>query len=387
MGIHTLHVEHLVLLAIYTLLTVVNSMFYRGMKGIHWFSLYSLFALLGAVAVALRGHLPDFVSIVVGNLFVVAGYLFLLRSLEELLERRSSQVYTQLVLVGMAVVTMLEYGWLHPDTTARLIAYSVVLALQQAQIAWFIFRPRAGGLRSVSAPMGIILAALSITNIVRIVGLLRHGAPQDYLAAGPFLSWIVLANTCLQCGAMVAYVWLTAALLRRDLELQASTDPLTGLLNRRAMTLATNRWIAACRRRDEPLCGVTLDLNGFKQINDSFGHSCGDAALIAVAGCLERSMRADDLLARLGGDEFGILLPRTSLGDAAAIAERLRSSIQELEIVHGEVRTSITASVGLAEMQSEMSTWEQLARRCDHSLYAVKRAGKNLTLDTHMPIY
>ena len=382
MGIHTLHVEHVVLLAIYTLLTVVNSLFYRGTKGIHWFSLYSFFTLLGAIAVAMRGHIPDFLSIVVGNLFVVVGYLLLLRSLEALFERRSSQLYLQLTLIFIAVVTMLEYGWIHPDTTARLIAYSVILCLQQAQIAWFIFRLRDSTLRSVGTPMGVILAVLSLTNVVRITGLLLHGAPRNYLDAGPFLSWIVLANTCLQCGAMVAYVWLTAALLRRDLEVQASTDPLTGLLNRRAMKLAVERSIAVCRRHGEPICAITLDLDQFKQINDSFGHSCGDAALLTVASCLQRGMRSSDLLARLGGDEFGILLPRTSRENALEIAERLRSSIEALDILYGEVRTTVTASFGLAEVQGETSTWEQLARCCDQALYTVKRAGGNLARGT-----
>ena len=185
MGIHTLHVEHVVLLSIYTVLTLVNSWFYKETRGVHWFSLYSFLAFLGALAVALRGHIPDFLSIVVGNLLVVAGYVVLLRSLEELLERRVPRRYLQAILFAAATATMLEYGWLQPNTRLRLIAYSVILGLQQIQIAVFILRRQRSALRNVGLPMAVILAALALTNLVRITELIAHGAPQDYLAAGP----------------------------------------------------------------------------------------------------------------------------------------------------------------------------------------------------------
>ena len=130
------------LLAVYTLLTAANSLLYRGMKGIHWFSLYNVFALMGAIAVAMRGQIPDFASIVLGNLFVVVGYALLFMSLAVLFGFKRSHVYFQLGLIAVAVVTMIEFGWIHPDTKLRLMAYSVVLGLQQAQIAWFVFREK-----------------------------------------------------------------------------------------------------------------------------------------------------------------------------------------------------------------------------------------------------
>ncbi|RXH57885.1 GGDEF domain-containing protein [Granulicella sibirica] len=383
MGIHTLHVEHVMLLAVYTLLTVANSWLYKGTKGIHWFSLYSFSALLGALSVALRGDIPDFISIVIGNLFVVAGYFFFFLSLSELFGRSRLRLYLQGILLFGAIVTMVEWGSIHPNTRTRLIAYSVVLGLQQAHIAFVISRRQTAILRTAGAPVAMMLGLLALTNLVRIVGVYHYGAPSDYLKAGAFLGWIVIITSCLQCGAMVGYVWMTAALLRNDLQVQASTDPLTGLLNRRAIEREAEPMLTNCRQLSAPACAILIDLDGFKQINDRFGHACGDTTLTEVAACLQREMRKTDLLARLGGDEFAILLPYTPLEAAAEIAERLRHAVDILKIPCGEDGsgyTGVTASFGIAETEPTTRTWEQLAMSCDEALYVAKRAGGNRAL-------
>lgn len=379
MGMHILHVEHAWLLALYTLLTVANSWMYKSVKGIHWFTLYNLFACLGAIAVALRGAIPDCLSIVGGNLFVIAAYFFLFVSLADLFGRKRPQIYFQVSLIVVGVVTMVLFGAVHDNIKYRLIAYSLVLGLQQAHIALFIFRKQDGTLRTVGTPMGLVMVALAITNLIRILGTFPRNMPANYLNAGPFYQSIVIANSCFQCGAMVAYVWMTAALLRNELETQASTDPLTGLLNRRAIELAAEREIATCNQLQTQLSAIVIDLDNFKRINDTFGHHCGDATLIAVANCLNSHMRKSDHLARLGGDEFVVLLPRAPMETALEIAERIRSSIANLEIVYGPMQAKVTASFGLAQARSAPS-WEQLLITCDQALYAVKKEGGNLAM-------
>ena len=374
MDIHTLHVEHAVFLALYTILTLANSWLYKGMKGVRWFSLYSMLVFLGATAVALRGHIPDFVSIVLGNVLVVAGYSALFFSMAEFLGRKTSQTYLQLFLLLVAILTMLQYGWIHPDTGKRLIAFSLVLGCQDAQIALFMYRHRTDPLRIPIASMILMMAGLCIANLVRIVGVAMHGAPQNYLNAGAFLQWILIVNSCLQWGAMVSFVWMTAAILRGKLEVQAATDPLTGSLNRRGMELAAQQCIVSCKKDSSPLAALVIDLDDFKQVNDSFGHHCGDAALIAVSSCLQRGMRPGDLLARIGGDEFAVLLPHTTYSQAVEITEQLRESIAKTDIIYGPTNTRVTASFGLAELQPNIHSWEQLFMRCDKALYEEKQS-------------
>ena len=374
MDIHTLHVEHVVLLALYTIITIANSSLYKGVKGIHWFSLYNLAAFLGAVAVALRGHIPDFLSIVVGNLLVVSGYLFFSISLTEFFDSKKRSYYLQVLLCFAAVVTMLQYGWLHNDTPKRLIAYSLILGCQQTQIAIFLLRQKRAALRVPTLSMAFMLSCLALANLVRIIGVTTQGAPHNYLNGGPFLAWVIIVNSGLQCGAIVSYVWMTAAHLREDLEVQASTDPLTRLLNRRAIEVAAGQQILACNRSGVPISAILLDLDSFKLINDTFGHHSGDATLIAVASCLQNGLRPRDLLARVGGDEFAILLPDTSLESAITIASQLQTIVSQAVISFDQVSSRVTASFGVAQLQPPASTWEQLLMNCDKSLYEAKRS-------------
>ncbi len=381
MGIHTLHIEHVMLLAVYTALTIANSLLYRGIKGIHWFTLYNVLALLGAICVEQRGNISDFVSIVIGNLLVIGAYFVLFLSLAALLKFRRHNLWLHVALVGVGVITMLQWGLFKPDTTLRLIAYSAVLGTQQALIALFIMRREDNPLRRACGPLALVLAGLCLSNLIRIVGVFSTGAPADYLKAGPFLSWIVMINACLQCGAMVSYVWITAALLRNDLEVQAATDPLTGLLNRRAIEREAERLISVCALADEPITAIIIDLDHFKSINDSFGHHYGDRTLIAVANTLRSSVRPGDLVGRMGGDEFALVLPFTPMEAATQRAEQLRAAIEALApVIDGADGRSITASFGLAEADDLASTWSHLVIRCDQALYAAKGVGGNVAL-------
>lgn len=379
MNLHTLHVEHIWLLAVYTVLTIANSRLHRGMRGLHSFSLYNSFALLGAIAVGLRGSLPDFVSVVLGDICVMAAYLLLFLSVSRTFGERRRETILAVLLFLSGVITMLQYGEFAPHTGRRLLAYSLILALQQAQIAIFLLDGRDIARRQVSWMLGAMLAALAVGNVVRIGVVLRQGAPDNYLHSGLALSAIVLANTCLQCGVVVAYIWMTTAMLRRDLEQQASTDPLTGLLNRRALELAAERELHAARSLSTPVSAVAIDLDDYKRINDQLGHAAGDAALLAVSRCLQDRLRARDRLARTGGDEFLVLLPGTCLHDAAGIAEGLRSCLASLDLQLADPSLRIVGSFGVAEANGS-ERWDDLLQRCDGALYEVKRQGGNQVL-------
>ena len=372
MDLHTLHVEHTVLLAVYTLLTMVNARIHKGIRGIHWFSVYNALLFVGALLVALRGQIPDVPSIVGGNMFVVSGYVVLFISLARFFGSKLSQAYIQLALFAIALATMLQYGWLHPDTNKRLLAYSIVLFAQQIHIAIFTARKERRRTHA-AASMALMLATLAAINLLRIYTLFLHAAPQNYLSVRGSLVWMVLVNTALQCGAIVSYVWMTASLLRGDLAIQASTDHLTGLLNRRAMDSAAER-VLAMTSAGRPASAIVIDLNDFKLINDSFGHSCGDATLTAVARTLELGLRHSDFVGRMGGDEFVALLPSTPLETAKEIAAQLDLAIRAIKIPHGETNITVSASFGCGQAVGPEDGWGYLLIECDKHLYAEKNS-------------
>jgi diguanylate cyclase (GGDEF)-like protein len=344
---------------------------HKGIRGIHWFSFYNAFLFVGAVLVAFRGHVPNFLSIVVGNMFVVSGYVVLFVSLAKFFGTRLSQISIQLALTAVAVVTMLQYGWLHPDTNKRLLAYSVVLCAQQIHIALFTARKERRHTHA-AVSMAFIFAMLALMNLLRIVTIFVNGVPQDYLASRGGLVLMVLCNTALQCGAIVSYVWMTASILRSDLARQASTDPLTGLLNRRAMDGAAQQ-VLSSSSPGQPASAIAIDLNDFKSINDSFGHSCGDATLTAVARCLQLGLRQSDFVGRMGGDEFIALLPQTSFETATEIAEKLDDAIRSMKVTHGQAQITVSASFGCAQADNAGCDWDHLLLQCDKQLYESKK--------------
>ena len=380
MDMHTLHIEHAVLLGLYTILTLVNSWLHRGTKGVHWFPVYNFCAFLGATLIALRGHIPNSLSIVAGDLCFTFAYLFLHRSLTEFFDKGAYQWRVQLVLIVICSYFLMEYGFFHPNTKNRLVAYSLVLTCQLGVSAYFVFRNLARPTLISGSLLGLVLAVLSFNTLFRALGIALFGSPENYLSGGLLLSGTLLVTSVLQGGVTVAFVWMTAALLRYDLQLQASTDSLTGLLNRRAVEALAAQEIATSQQSRQPLCAILIDLDGFKQINDSFGHNYGDAALIAVARCLQHGLRKRDRLARIGGDEFAILLPNTALETTIEIAERLRTTLEQFEVVHGQTETRIRASFGVAQLQTATPDWQHLIMRCDKALYQVKGVGGNLVV-------
>jgi diguanylate cyclase (GGDEF)-like protein len=378
MDIHTLHIEHIEMLVLYTILTIVNARMHRGVSGIRWFIGYGLGVSAGALLIGFRGVIPDVVSIFFGDVLVSIGYVLLHRSMTEFFSRGAWHHRIQIGLAGFMALATAQFGFITPNTTHRLMAFSAILALQLTMTAVVVAKNTPSFMRAAGSAMAILLALLSLSNTVRLISLLFQDAPANYLRGGPMLAWTLLNNSVLQGAVIIAYVWMTAARLHHDLETQALTDPLTGLLNRRAIEMAAKRAILACERSLKPVSAILFDLDEFKRINDSFGHLCGDAVLVAVAGCLSRELRQQDLSARLGGDEFAVLLPETPIATALTIAERLRTAIAGIKVPHAGREISAHGSFGVAELRDPTQDWDILMATCDQALYRVKSKGGNL---------
>ena len=380
MDLQTLHIQHAALLGCFTLLTFVNAILHWRMPGTRWFPVFTTYAFAGAVLIALRGAVPDILSVFGGALLFPIAYAFLHRSLTEFFGKGRTQWRLQLLLVTLSAVLLFEWGVLAPNTRERLTGYSLLLATQLAMTAIFVLRHATGTVRWSGRMMGGLLLLLSMNNLLRAALVWSHRAPARYAHSGGAMSWVLLAVSVLQGASIVAFVWMTAERLRERLEHEATTDPLTHLLNRRALETRASREIAASRQEHLPLSAILLDLDDFKAINDAWGHQCGDTVLRMTARCLETQLRDSDALARLGGDEFVVLLPRTSRHEALGVAEQLRGCLEELRCCSGAEQQRVRASFGIAELHDDDQTWEHLIQRCDRALYAVKAVGGNRVL-------
>jgi len=164
---------------------------------------------------------------------------------------------------------------------------------------------------------------------------------------------------------------------RRLLQL-AQTDPLTGLFNRRYLLAALDREMERTRRTGLPTSLIMIDLDHFKRINDTFGHSVGDAVLCAVSRVWKTNIRKLDIPCRYGGEEFVILLPGTRLPQAVRLAERLQTALSQAALSPDGNAISITASFGVASFRREekLSAKSFLAR-ADRLLLQAKMRGRN----------
>jgi diguanylate cyclase (GGDEF)-like protein len=152
-------------------------------------------------------------------------------------------------------------------------------------------------------------------------------------------------------------------------------DEVTGLYNRRFFSLRLEEEISRFRRFNHPVSVVVLDLDGFKSVNDEFGHAVGDETLRDVGQILMKHSRGINVVSRYGGDEFAVLLVETSKSGARLYADRIRQVVATFPYSHGK---RVTASFGVASLpDDEASTSEELFRGADGALYAAKRAGKN----------
>lgn len=169
--------------------------------------------------------------------------------------------------------------------------------------------------------------------------------------------------------------------LLAEAEKQSLTDVLTGLYNRRSMESLMQREVALSERHGHPLSIVMIDLDKFKQVNDTYGHAAGDHLLKSFADCVRITLRKTDLAFRYGGDEFVIALPQTPIGMAEQVVNKLRQAFAAVDFSHAIARLDHqpTLSIGVAERVPAMgiATLDNLLTAADHALYEAKSANRN----------
>jgi diguanylate cyclase (GGDEF)-like protein len=167
------------------------------------------------------------------------------------------------------------------------------------------------------------------------------------------------------------------SMTNRRLQEAALLDPLTGIPNRRyAMDRIQQEWSAA-ERGARPLACMLIDVDHFKRINDTYGHDVGDLVLQRIADALKHSARVQDVIARIGGEEFLVVCPDTDASAAGQCAERLRQGVSAMRIGVGNASLHLTISIGVAAMDSGMTTPDSMIKASDQAVYAAKQAGRN----------
>lgn len=238
-------------------------------------------------------------------------------------------------------------------------------------------------LRARSALWVSLYALLLIGGAMLAMAMQRPEVYRPAVELGHFMMLLVMLPAVSLLAGRLSQIRQRLAAQKQALQqaleriqLMATRDDLTGLLNRRHGQELLEQELLRARRSGRPFCLALLDLDHFKRINDGHGHSAGDAVLRAFAPAALTAIRATDVLARWGGEEFVLLLADTGLPAARAGAERLRECISLLDVLVGGQRLAITVSVGLTEYRPGESM-TQLLERADLLLYEAKAQGRN----------
>ena len=264
-----------------------------------------------------------------------------------------------------------ELAFAEADDTVQLaLAIGLAAALLASALAWLAARRLSVDLYALADAASGVEAGRPGSDIPAMQS--SREVQQLSQSLGRMTHHLLAAREAMEEKVRLRTLELEAA--NRALDLQARTDALTGLLNRRGFETQMAFAVALARRSSRPLSLITVDVDHFKRVNDTYGHEAGDEVLRRLARTLESRLRGSDVVARLGGEEFVALLPDTDLNGAQSIAQALVTAMAEQQ---DPVVGTITISAGVATMRGAEDTGAAMLRRGDAALYDAKGQGRN----------
>ena len=288
-----------------------------------------------------------------------------------------------LLLIHIGITAFFTLGF--PSVALRISASSLIIGTLLALCAKTIAR---GAIREFPARYFFALACgfHALFIFARIVAVSR--SPElavELTQSATIPPLMVLEAIIFLVTTAISTLMLVNENITTELRRLADIDHLTATFNRRSFLSLLNKAIGTAERTNTPLSVLVIDLDHFKEINDSHGHRIGDEALAHFAKTATACLRNEDILGRIGGEEFAVFLPNAAMADAHAIAERLRQHLlaEPLPIPHRSI--ALTVSIGVAQYHAQESI-ESLLHRADKAMYRAKESGRNRVESSPLPV-
>ncbi len=345
----------------------------RGSRQLSWFIVSALF---GVLLMGLRPWTPALLSIVLANFLLFTGAIFLYLAASDILEADSRLFPWPAGLLIVSLPVFVWFTFANDQVLARLVIHAIVLGAIFLTTSIRLFRNHDPETRQAARACAWLLILAACLQGAWCLFEFRMPASQmnfvhpDLINVGFSYLSMVLA-----LAVVIGLLWLALTVHRQALHKMAQTDSLTSLLNRRAFEETLRRDLMRSDRSGDALGIMLIDLDYFKQVNDSLGHFAGDDVLRRIALVLRDGTRPSDVLARYGGEEFVVLLRNAGVSESMIAAERIRTQIAGLSGLPGSV--NLTASIGVA-VSLPKDTATEFLLRADEALYRSKREGRNL---------
>ena len=342
-----------------------------SIEGLGDWSAALLLLFAGGLLVAGRGKLPNLVSISVASFLLWSGLYLAYVGSQRFFGAKPRIAPWMTLITGVALV-QLWFSVVEPSYHMRLVLTTVATACLSGVHAWLVFRQG-----SITFSRGLAVGVLVFLFGAQVMRLVTSFSAPFPLNA-EFFDTSTLQLTYITSFAFSVLLFSISAVLmatdrlRIELEHLANHDSLTNALTRRHMDDACRSELERCRRHGRSMALLIMDLDHFKEINDTYGHQAGDQALINFVARVNALLRGPDQLGRFGGEEFVALLPDTSLDEAIAVAERIRGACT----LAGQA-PACTVSIGVTTNRKDNDSVDTLLARADAALYRAKAAGRN----------
>ena len=332
--------------------------------GLGLYTVYFMAALLGWIAFALQQGTVTQMGVDVPSVAsILNSYILFMAAGQRAGSNRGRLVFGAICLLACLSVFFLPGKQMF---TVQLTSITLFFAGTAVLCAW-----RAWQYRNIG---DAIIAGGALAMVAGMPAALYTTLAVDNYALGQTIALGI--HSC--AYALVTMGFLASVLIEYQQHLShlATKDPLTRLLNRRGLEEALHVTLAHASRSNLSTAAIMVDIDHFKQVNDSFGHEVGDQVIRHVAHDLQRICRSSDVLARVGGEEYLLILPDTALDPSRILAERIRQAIGDQPLMLGDQQISVSVSLGMACITGRVSL-DELSQEADRALYLAKRGGRN----------
>lgn len=326
---------------------------------------------------ALRGVVPDYLSVIFGNGFSMAAVGFFYGAVRAL---RGEPANWRLPLGFLATVVVSFHYYLLVDND---IAIRTLIVTLCAGVMLMIVGVEVARIRRPGRGMAIWLLSLAffgtglLFTLRGFMVLTGRDTPTAFLMPNPLQELSFLGVFLATVLGAIFFLLLAGEELTAELRRLATRDALTDIYNRRTFDELAGKTLARARRMGGSVALLVMDLDHFKEINDCYGHAAGDAALRLVAGTVAVGLRDQDVFARYGGEEFCVLLPDTEREQARQAAERVRRAIEDAGFAWNGEAARLTVSIGVAAQAGAELELEKLMQAADRAMYRAKETGRN----------